>query len=86
MSTRDTVTPIPKVTLVLAESLWHLADFYDVPELKEIFQNAIEALLCPESALLELSSPFARIYSDIASVFEDYASENWVGHCTTGIV
>lgn len=72
---------MPCSSITNVESLWRLADFYDMPDLKERCQAALRQLLSPQNVLIELASQFARFYPVILTIFEEYALDNWVITC-----
>lgn len=55
-----------------------MADYFDVPALKDLCKIAFLANIGPENVLKELSHRFARLHEPITQALEEYAVKNWV--------
>jgi hypothetical protein len=64
---------------VFSESMYAMADYFDVPALKELSKTALLAMIYPGNLLQELAQPFGRLHKPILQALEDYAVKNWVG-------
>lgn len=62
----------------LPESMYVMADYFDVPALKVICESAFIAMIHPGNVLQELAHRFGRVYQPITQALESYAVKNWV--------
>lgn len=59
--------------------MYEMADYFDVPELRDLCQNAIMACITPDNVLDELADDFACLHKPISEALQQYAISNWVG-------
>lgn len=61
-----------------SESLYEMADYLDVPALRDFCKTAYLAMIQPSNFLQELVHRFARLHKPISEALEAYAVKNWV--------
>lgn len=58
--------------------MYVMADYFDVPALKDICKSAFIAMIHPGNVLQELAHRFGRLHQPILEALEAYAVEHWV--------
>lgn len=62
-----------------------MADYLDVPPLKELCKAAYLAMIQPGNLLHELSHRFARLHKPFSAALESYALKHWVRDFTNTV-